>query len=152
MSPFPVVREWFLVRDIAKMMPARNGLPGHTPGEIRYGILDSQRICFTTEDEDRRLENGNGNFERSAIPTGRYLLSLCPHSNGIQVNDVPGFRGVEICEPFGKTELCGAIVAGAQRAISGVSDFQPAIIRLVKELRRLTRAGIDCYLNVTRAE
>jgi hypothetical protein len=154
MPPFPVVREWFLVRDTAKMMPMMNGLPGHTPGEIRYGILDSQRVVFTTEDYDYRLEDGNGKplESNSAIPTGRYLLTLCAHSNGIQLNDVPGFSGAEICELFNKEKLPGGIAVGAQRTLDGVRDCQPAIVGLVKELRRLKRANIACYLNVTRAE
>jgi hypothetical protein len=153
MPPFPSVREWYLVRDTLKAMPPRNGLDGHTPGEIRYGIFDSQRICFTSEDSDNRLEDGNGKpYGRSAIPTGRYKLRLPVTGKNILLEDVPGFFHVEICAESGISRDEGDITVGDARTLDGCGDRQPALIRLVTELRRLTRAGIACYLNVGRSE
>ena len=82
--------EWFLVRD--KFMPPRNGLDGYCIGEIRFGVINSQRICFTLEDEDNHLEDGNGKpYRRSAIPTGRYRLTIPREDRLITINKVPGF-------------------------------------------------------------
>lgn len=150
MSPFPVVREWFLVRD--KSMPMMNGRDGYTLGEIRYGILDSQRVCYCCEDEDKHLENGNGKYDSSAIPLGRFLLRLSEHANEIEVKGTPGFSDIAIRKYGGEERLLGCIAVGSQRTLDGVRDSQPALTVLVKELRRLTMNGVAVYLNVTRAE
>jgi hypothetical protein len=143
--------EWYLVRD--KVMPARNGLDGYTLGEIRYGILDSQRVCYTYEDQDRRLEDGNGKpFERSAVPTGRYRLTLPVHGRNILINAVPGFFHVEICADCGIGRDDGFISVGDTRTLAGVGNSTLALARLISELRRLTMQDVAVWINVTRAE
>lgn len=143
--------EWFLVRD--KRMERRNGRDGFALGEIRYGILDSQRICFTHEDEDRGIEDGNGKPNgRTAIPCGRYRVTLPAHGRNILVNAVPGFSHVEIRSDSGTVRNEGDITVGDVRTLDGSGNSQPALVRLITELRRLTMAGVAVYLNVGRAE
>jgi hypothetical protein len=149
MSTFAPVREWFLVRD--KFMESRNGLDGYTLGEIRYGVLDSQRVCYTLEDQDGRMEEGNGKrYRRTAIGTGRYRLTLPREGRVITVNKVPGFLHAEIRTGANLDE--GDVSVGDSRTLAGVGNTLPAHTRLTTELRRLTMAGVAVYLNVVRAE
>lgn len=151
MTPFPKVREWFLVRD--KAMQPRNGRAGFTLGEIRYGLFDSQRVCYTHEDQDGRLEDGNGRTEgRSAIPKGRYRVTLPVHGRNILVNAVPGFFHVEICAESEKSRDEGDISVGDVRTLDGAGNCQPALTRLISELRRLTMDDTAVFLNVMRTE
>jgi hypothetical protein len=151
MTPFPPVREWFLIRD--KCLGMRNGRDGFALGEIRYGILDSQRICYTFEDEDRRLEDGNGKPDgRAAIPCGRYRITLPVHGRNILINDVPGFFHVEIRADGGSSRDEGDVSVGDVRTLDAAGNCHPALLRLITELRRLTIAGTAVYLNVVRAE
>lgn len=144
-----MTREWFLVRD--KFMEPRNGLDGYTLGEIRYGVLDSQRVCYTLEDQDNHLEDGNGKpYRRSAIPTGRYRITLPGNGNYILINKVPGFFHAEIRTGAALDE--GDVAVGNTRSVAGVGDPAFALTRLITELRRLTMQGVAVYLNVTRAE
>lgn len=145
----PRVAEWFLVRD--KLVPAQDGIDGYCLGEIRYGILDSQRVCYTLEDEDNHLEDGNGKpYRRSAIPTGRYRVTLPASGRYILINKVPGFFHTEIRTGIGLDE--GDVSVGDERTLVGVRNTIPAITRLITELRRLTMAGTAVFLNVGRAE
>lgn len=141
--------EWFLVRD--KFMESRNGLDGYTLGEIRYGPLDSPRICYTLEDQDGRMEDGNGKrYRRTAIGTGRYRLTLPREGRVITINKVPGFIHAEIRTGANLDE--GDVAVGDSRTLVGVGNCPSALARLTGELRRLTMQGVAVYLNVTRAE
>jgi hypothetical protein len=143
------IRDWFLVRD--KFMETRNGLPGYCLGEIRYGVLDSQRICYALEDEDNHLENGNGKpFRQSAIPVGRYRLTLPKSGMFIFINAVPGFVQPKIRTGIALNE--GDVSVGDTRFLAGVGATVPAITRLITELRGLTMRDIEVWLNVVRAE
>ena len=150
MSPLPQSVEWFLVRD--RVMPPRNGLDGHSQGEIRYGVLDSARICFTSEDEDKHLEDGNGRTGKAAIPAGRYRLTLPVHGRNILVNAVPGFFHVEIRAKSGTGRDDGDITVGDSRTLDGVGNPTPALTRLITELRRQIMKGVSVWLNVGRDE
>ena len=144
-------REWFLVRD--KFMEPRNGLDGFTLGEIRYGVLDSQRVCYTLEDQDNHLEDGNGKpYRKSAIDIGRYRVTLPKDGNYILVNAVKSFFHVEIRSSYGAMRDEGDITVGDVRTLVGVGNTPLALTRLITELRRLTMAGTAVYLTVTRAE
>jgi len=141
--------EWFLVRD--KFMESRNGLDGYTLGEIRYGPLDAPRICYTLEDQDGRMEDGNGKrYRRTAIGTGRYRLTLPREGRVITINKVPGFIHAEIRTGANLDE--GDVAVGDSRTLVGVGNCPSALARLTGELRRLTMQGVAVYLNVTRAE
>jgi hypothetical protein len=143
------IREWFLHRDT--FVPAQDGLDGYCLGEIRYGILDSQRICYTREDEDNHLENGNGKpYRRSTIPTGQYRLTLPKSGMFIFINAVPGFVQPKIRTGFALNE--GDVSVGDTRFLAGVGVTVPAITRLITELRWLTMRDIEVWLNVGRAE
>ena len=132
--------EWFLVRDRRRV------------GEIRYGVIDSQRVCYTFEDEDQHTENGNGRTGRAAIPTGRYRITLPVHGRNILVNAVPGFFHVEIRAELGSERDEGDITVGDEQAVDGVGNCHSALTRLITELRRLTMNGTAVWLNVGRAE
>lgn len=152
-NPDPPSVDWFLVRD--KFMEPRNGREGFTLGEIRYGLFDSQRICYTVEDQDRRLEEGNGKvYGRSAIPTGKYRLTIYQSpSRGdtcIAVNAVAGFSDVQIHCANKAEELRGCIAPGIIRTLDGVVDSRIAMVGLITELRRLNMREIRVYLNVMR--
>lgn len=139
--------EWFLVRD--KFMESRNGLDGYTLGEIRYGPLDSPRICYTLEDQDGRMEDGNGKrYRRTAIGTGRYRLTLPSEGRVITINKVPGFIHAEIRTGASLDE--GDVAVGDSRTLAGVGNCPSALARLTGELRRLTMQGVAVYLNVMR--
>ena len=155
MTPCPAPVEWFCVRD--KFMEPRNGREGYALGEIRYGVFDSARVCYTVEDEDRKLEQGNGKvYGKSAIPTGRYRITIyqSPRRGDtcILLNAVEGFSGVEIHAANHAEELRGCIAVGTERLIDGVRNCKPALTSLITELRRLTMRGTAVYLNVVRAE
>ena len=140
--------DWFLVRD--KFMESRNGLDGYTLGEIRYGILDSPRVCYTLEDQDGHMEDGNGKrYRRTAIGTGRYRLTIPSEGRVITINKVPGFFHSEIRSGSNLDE--GDVAVGDTRCLAGVGNTTPALVRLITELRRLTMAGVAVYLNVGRA-
>ncbi len=142
-------RDWFLVRDT--FAHPQEGLDGYCLGEIRYGVLDSQRICYTREDEDNHLEDGNGKpYRRSAIPTGRYRLTLPKSGRFIYINAVPGFVGPKIRTGFASDE--GDVTVGDGRTMAGVGITVPALTRLITELRGLTMRGVEVWLNVVRAE
>jgi hypothetical protein len=143
------IREWFLPRDT--FVPSKDGLDGYCLGEIRYGILDSQRICYTREDEDNHLENGNGKpYRRSAIPAGKYRLTLPKSGMFIFINAVPGFVQPKIRARFALDE--GDVSVGDTRVLAGVGTTVPAITRLITELRWLIMRDIEVWLNVGRAE
>lgn len=155
MPPFPPSAEWFLVRD--KFMEPRNGREGFTLGELRYGVFDSARICYTVEDQDRHLEDGNGKiYGKSAIPIGRYRLSIYQSpSRGdicIAVDAVPGFKHIQIHAANHAEELLGCVACGTERLLDGVRNCKPALTWLIAELRRQTLKGASVYLNVTRSE
>jgi hypothetical protein len=131
-------------------MESRNGLDGYTLGEIRYGVLDSPRICYTLEDEDGHMENGNGKrYRRTAIGIGRYRLTIPKSGRVITINKVPGFLHAEIRTGVSLDE--GDVSVGDSRTLAGVGNTVPALTRLIGELRRLTMASVAVYLNVTRA-
>ena len=156
MSGLPQSVEWYLVRD--KRMESRNGREGYTLGEIRYGFFDAQRVCYTVEDFDNHLEEGNGNPNgiSSAIGTGRYRLTICQSPQYghtiLRAHAVPGFSGVEINARGEDERLFGCIAVGTERMLDGVRDTQPALARLVVELRKMNMREIGVYLNVVRAE
>ena len=147
--------DWFLVRD--KFMEPRNGREGFTLGEIRYGVLDSQRICYTVEDFDKHVEQGNEPHDgNTAIGTGRYRITIhqSPHHGHvcIRLHAVPGCRGIEV-NALGSAEgLRGCIAVGDERLLDGVRNCTPALTRLITELRRMTMQEVAVYLNVMRAE
>lgn len=147
--------DWYLVRD--KYGEPRNVREGFTLGEIRYGHFDSARVCYTVEDQDRRLEEGHGKvYGKSAIPTGRYRLTIyqSPRRGDtcILLNHVAAFSGVEIHAANHAEELLGCIAPGTVRTLDGVGNSRIALSGLITELRRLTMRGVAVWLNVTRAE
>jgi hypothetical protein len=158
MLPLPQSVEWFLVRDPLKSMPARNGREGYTLGEIRYGFFDSQRVCYTVEDFDYRLEEGNGKplESSSAMPAGRYKLSIhqSPHHGHqcIRIHKVDGFCDLEINANGTAERLLGCVSVGTERMPDGVRNSKPALAVLVAELRKMNHREIGVYLNVVRAE
>ena len=136
MTPCPAPVEWFLVRDT--VMEPRNGREGFTLGEIRYGVQDSQRVCYTVEDQH-------------GIQEGRYRLTVHQSSTGhpcISINAVPGARDVEIFADGHKERLDGHVAVGTERLLDGCGNCKPALISLITELRRQTMKGVAVYLNV----
>lgn len=134
--------DWYLVRDTLQQ--------GYTLGEIRYNHPDSQRVCYTAECEDRFIE-GKGRFNvDTAVPVGRYRITVFQsrlHGQCILLNAVDGFKGVVIAD---KPPREGCIVVGDERTLEGVSICKPPLLRLITELRYKTMKDIPVYLNVIR--
>lgn len=152
-EPFEFV-DWYLVRDT--FVDAADTAEGFTLGEIRYGHPDAQRAYYTVEDQDRKLEEGNGKvYGRSAIPTGKYRLTICQSpSRGdtcLAVNAVAGFSDVQIHCANKAEELRGCIAPGVIRTLDGVGGSRIAMVGLITELRKLNMRETRVYLNVMRA-
>ena len=158
MNPLPQSVEWYLVRDTLKSMPARNGREGFTLGEIRYGFFDSARVCYSVEDEDRYLEDGNGKYPEhsAAIPCGRYRLTIEQSPQWgtpvLRAHAVPGFGRVEVNARGDDERLFGCIAVGTAQMLDSVRDCQPALSLLVSEIRKMNQREIGVYLNVVRSE
>jgi hypothetical protein len=156
MNPLPMSVEWYLRRQ-AQTIEARNGREGYTLGVLEYGLPEQRRSVYCVEDQDRRLEEGNGNPNglASCIPLGRYRLTIHQSpQHGHQViktHAVPGFSGVEINARSEDERLFGCIAVGVERMFDGVRNSQPALSFLIAELRKMNMREIGVYLNVVRS-
>lgn len=157
MNPMPMSVEWYLRRS-AQTFEARNGREGYTLGVLEYGLPNETRSVFSVEDQDRRLEEGNGNPNglASAVPLGRYRITTyqSPQHGHVclKAHAVPGFSGVEIHARGDEERLFGCIAVGTERLLDGVRNCQLALSGLVNEVRRMNMSEIGVYLNVVRAE
>lgn len=153
-SPPPLLDdvEWLLVRDW--FMPPRNGREGFAIGKL-YWDRNADHICETLEDEDRRLEEGNPKIPgRSAIPLGRYRLTLYrspKHGLVPLLNDVPNFKYIEMHGANQAEQLLGCIALGEERTLDGVRSCGPALAVVVEELKRRAIQGRSVFLTIERA-
>lgn len=79
--------------------------------------VDNIFQCYTLEDTDRHLEEGNEKiYGQTAIPRGKYDVFIT-YSNRFQkelplLKDVPGFSGVRIHPGNGPEDTEGCILVG----------------------------------------
>jgi len=145
MADLPQSVEWYLTRT--------GNDEGYTLGEIRYGLYDNERVCYTTENEDQRTEEGNGIYNDAAIPALRYKLLLCKSSAGgqcIRIEAVPGFGDVEIRAGSKEKRMRGDILIRTEGFAPGFEGSENPLIEMTNEIRRLNRKNISVYLNVVR--
>lgn len=146
--------EWYLVREV--FSGPINYHEGYCLGQLSFA-KDGPRACYTVEDEDRHLEDGNGLKVdgTSAMPLGRFRLTPYnspKHGTVPLFNAVPGFKYCEIHKGNDAEDLLGCVAVGEHRTIDGVSMCQPALTRVMDELRRQTMAGRAVYCNIVRRE
>ena len=117
---------------------------------------DSSYIGFTLEDEDRRLEEGNEKvYGRTAIPLGRYKMSLYQspkHGLVPLLHDVPGFTYIEIHKANEADELLGCIAVGRDRTEVGVRNCAPILNRIVAMMEQAADEGRDVFCVVDRTQ
>jgi hypothetical protein len=79
--------------------------------------VDNIFQCYTLEDTDRHLEDGNAKiYGQTAIPRGRYQV-IITYSNRFKkelplLQNVPGFTGVRIHSGNGPDDTEGCILVG----------------------------------------
>ncbi|MFZ4537161.1 MAG: DUF5675 family protein [Propionivibrio sp.] len=144
--------EWVLVREI--FSEPRNGREGFTLGRLYFSEGDEQ-VCFTLEDQDRHLEDGNGKmYGRTAIPTGRYELTMYnspKHGRVPLFHGVDGYSYVEIHKANHAEELLGCVAVGAWRTLDGVSGCAGVLADIVAEMGKARIAAKKVFITVKRA-
>ena len=143
--------EFKLIREIASHP---EGQEGYTLGRL-FIDGDSEPLCYTLEDQDRYLEDGNGKiYGRSAIPTGRYRLEIYnspKHGIVPLFKNVPGFEYIEMHKANHAEELLGCIAVGEERTEDGVRKCAPALRLIVAEMIRAKMEDRVVYCTVARA-
>lgn len=151
MSGAATPADWRLIRDTC--CPPRDGREGFCLGQLFFAP-DGPRICYTVEDEDRRLEDGGVKvYGRTAMPLGRYRLTpyASPKHGAVPLfNAVPGFKFCEIHKGNAAENLLGCVAVGERRLSDGVARCQPALDAVMGELRRQTKAGRAVYCTIER--
>jgi hypothetical protein len=141
----------FLIRDTFEV--ERDGREGFTLGQLFDE--SNRKICFTLEDQDRKLEEGNGKvYGKSAIPTGTYELELYnspKHGLVPLLKNVPGFKYVEIHKANKAEELLGCIAVGAIRLPTGVQMCATPLQEIV-EMMLKCKGKEKVFLEIKRGE
>lgn len=139
-----------LIRDTFEV--EKDGREGFTLGVLYEG---TRKICFTLEDQDRKLEEGNGKvYGKSAIPLGEYELELYnspKHGMVPLLKNVPGFKYVEIHKANKAEELLGCIAVGAIRLPTGVQMCATPLQEIV-ELMLKAKGKEKVVLEIKRGE
>jgi hypothetical protein len=143
--------EYRIVRDTFKV--ATEGREGYTLGQL-FQAGDSERICYTLEDQDRHLEDGNGKlYGKTAMPLGRFELELYnspKHGTVPLFQRVPGFSFTEMHRANHAEELLGCVAVGDERTSDGVCKCQPALNRVVAEMRQAKEDGRQVFCTISR--
>ena len=114
--------------------------------------IDGEYFCETLEDEDRQLEQGNGKvYGKSAIPRGRYEIELYlspRHGLVPMLQDVPGFKYIEIHKANRSEELLGCIGVGAERTARGVRNCSYTLATLIQKIQLSIHREEKVYITV----
>lgn len=112
-------------------------------------------VCYTVEDQDRRLEEGNGKlYGRTAMPLGRYELVLYnspKHGTVPLFKGVPGFTYTEIHKANWAKELLGCVGVGMSPTATGVANCPPALRAVVELMREAQIAERRVFCTIERA-
>ena len=143
--------EFYIVREVD--YPERNGRAGRTLGRMYFGANTDGKI-FTREDEDIRLEEGNvKRMSATAIPLGRYELTLFDSLlfGVIPVfKDVPGFGYCGIHARGCNESLLGCVEVGDHRTIDGVTGSDGVMSLIRRTIKRAQAEGRKVYCTITR--
>jgi len=135
-----------LIREPVVKVPGKESF---TPGKV---YVNGVFLCFSIEDEDRRLEDGVQEkvYGRSAIPRGRYEIQLYAspkHGLVPMLLGVTGFTFIEIHGANHAEDLLGCIGVGACRIATGIAQCADTLRGLVAAcdaaLKRKERIWIE---------
>jgi hypothetical protein len=123
----------------------------YTPGKLYYNGV---QFCFTVEDEDRHLEDGQEEkvYGRTAIPRGRYRL-LATFSHRFQrvlpiLLGVPGFEGVRIHGGNTAEDSSGCILVGKVRTSTGIAQRSDTVERIIDMIDGANDTGAEVWLEI----
>lgn len=122
-----------------------------TIGVLYYGE-EKKPECYTLEDHDRLSAGGEKIAGETAIPKGRYRLSIT-HSPRFNtrlplVEDVPGFSGVRIHPGNTAEDTEGCILVGEERGQDAVLRSRSAFKKLFKKLDEAIKQGYSVHLRI----
>lgn len=122
---------------------AAEGCENFTLGKM---YLDGVLFCQTCEDEERHLdEGGNKVYGKTAIPKGRYALTLSfSHKFGKllpEVLSVPGFSGVRIHGGNKAEDSLGCVLVGKVRTATGIAQCKDTVERIIGLLQTAEDRG-----------
>lgn len=141
--------EFSIVRDT--LAPAANGREGYALGRIS---CDGINLGHTLEDEDRKIESGDGKIVgKTAMPLGRFKLSLYQspmHGLVPLFHDVPNFSYTEIHRANHAEELKGCVAVGRMRTADGVADCQVVLSRIIDLMQAAEFDGEECWCTISR--
>ena len=141
--------EFLIVRDFNH--PSITEVEGFCLGKI---YSENLYIGETLEDEDRRLEEGHSKvYGRSAMPTGRYELTLyhSPKHGVVPLfMNVPNFEYTEIHGANTANQLLGCVAVGKIRTSDGVANCAPVVQRIVAIMQTAEDEGSKCFCTIKR--
>lgn len=123
-----------------------------TIGELR---IDLNFECFTLEDRDRRLEEGENEkvLGKTAIPRGTYKITIdqsarfkrpMPH-----ILDVPGFEGIRIHSGNTAKDTSGCILLGSYLdGNDGIGNSRVAYNDFFAQLEDAIESGEEVTIEV----
>lgn len=127
-----------------------NGGESYTPGDM---YADGLRICFTCEDEDRRMESGGSKvYGKTAIPRGTYPVEVS-YSHHFKrelpaVLDVPGYLGIRIHGGNRAEDSLGCILVGQVRTSTGIAQCAATVQRIISMIQTAEDRGERVTLEI----
>lgn len=138
----------------------------YTIGDIWLGEK-GRKVCDTIEDKVRDLNFEEKIPSETAIPSGRYRISLHTQSPYFKQKafynnfcrgylprllDVPCFDGILIhCGNTAK-DSAGCIIVGDNKQVGRVVDSQKRFVELYSILKRADEAQVPIYINIIDAK
>lgn len=132
--------------------------------------IDGRYFCDTLEDTDRGLRQEEGADEcerkkikgRTAIPTGRYRVSLGIYSNRFgkqekykfcggflpRLVDVPAYEGVLIHVGNTSKDTEGCILVGRNTVVGMVTKSRETFTELYSRLKAAKTSGEDVWITI----
>ena len=118
--------------------------------------IDDEIECYTLEDKDRHLEDGNEKvYGKSAIPRGTYPVSITYsqrfQKDLIYIHDVPQFTGVRIHSGNSAKDTEGCILVGSvnkQDDDNWIGGSRIAYNRLHEKVKAALDSGEEVTLEV----
>lgn len=121
-----------------------------TLGEV---FLDGQRICYTCEDKDRKLEDGGEKvYGETCIPRGTYKVTLS-FSHKFQkilpeLHDVDQFDGVRIHGGNTDKDTLACVLVGIIPTENGVAKCAPAMTKIMSIIEAAENVGEECWITI----
>ena len=114
---------------------------------------DGQKLGYTCEDKDRKLEEGNAKvYGETAIPRGKYpVITTFSHRFKRvmpEVLGVRGFDGIRIHGGNTEDDTLGCPLLGAVRTVRGVANCADVNKRLVELIEQAEERNEKVWLTV----